>query len=236
MTEDELLDLLRARVAAAPAWRGPVELATPGAIAEAEHLIGLPLPPLLRRIYLEVANGGFGPRDGVLGVGENAWSDDGGDIVDHYGDFSSAPGHPRGLVPVYEVGCAIWWLLDFRDPAGPMWGWDPGGCCPEHALAPQGLTLADWLAETHDGSEARKIEQPWVCRPSPVWPPMRPPRRLPPADPTPTGPPEIAANLRKRSAVRIPPTAAPRRPAPGRDPRPRWSLSPDAAPRRDEPS
>lgn len=210
MTEDELLDLLRAQVAAAPDWRGPVELASPGAVNEAEHVIGLPLPPLLRRIYLEVANGGFGPRDDVLGVGEHARSDDGGDIVDHYLDFSSAPEHPQGLVPVYEVGCAIWWLVDFRDPAGPMWGWDPGGCCIAHALAPQGLDLAGWLAETHDGGEARRIEQPWVCRPRPVWPPERPPRRAPTVDPVPSGRPEIAADLLKRTAVRARPAAAPR--------------------------
>jgi len=29
---------------------------------------GWPRPPLLRRLYLEVGNGGFGPRDGILGV------------------------------------------------------------------------------------------------------------------------------------------------------------------------
>lgn len=37
-------------------------------IAASEAVLGFALPPLLRRIYLEVANGGFGPGYGVLGV------------------------------------------------------------------------------------------------------------------------------------------------------------------------
>ncbi|MET8692408.1 SMI1/KNR4 family protein [Streptomyces bauhiniae] len=32
-------------------------------IAEAERQLGFVLPPLLRRLYLQVANGGFGPDD-----------------------------------------------------------------------------------------------------------------------------------------------------------------------------
>src|SRR5690349_24092886 len=40
--------------------------ADPQAVAEAERVLGYALSPLLQRIYLEVANGGFGP--GVLGV------------------------------------------------------------------------------------------------------------------------------------------------------------------------
>ena len=42
--------------------------ATAEAVREAEGLVGLPLPPLLRRLYLEVADGGFGPYYGLLGL------------------------------------------------------------------------------------------------------------------------------------------------------------------------
>src|SRR3954464_14202084 len=37
------------------------------AVAEAEAALAHPLTPLLRRLYLEVGNGGFGPGYGVLG-------------------------------------------------------------------------------------------------------------------------------------------------------------------------
>ncbi|WP_144123957.1 SMI1/KNR4 family protein [Catellatospora sichuanensis] len=171
MTEDELLFLIRARLATSRSWRGtPVRRATPAAIAEAEQVMGLPVPPLLRRIYLEVANGGFGPWDGVIGVGPDAWTSDDVDIVDTFRGFSEAPhDYPPGLVPVYDVGCAIWWLIDFRDPSGPMWGWDTSGCCLDHAPTPQGLNLAEWLAEAYDGRESRKIVPQWVCKPLPPW-------------------------------------------------------------------
>ncbi len=221
MTEDELLARLRARLPESRSWAGPARLATPAVIAEAEQVIGFPVPPLLRRIYLEVANGGFGPRDDVPGVGDDAWTSEDMDIVAMYEETSGRPGHPPGVVPVYDVGCAIMWLVDFRDPSGPMWGWDPHGCCLDHARAPQGLTLADWLVETHDGSDARSIEPQWVCKPKPVWPPERRPRRVPRADSTaPAGPPAVATPLTRRITRRQwPPPPVQPRPAPGRDTR-----------------
>ena len=42
--------------------------ATLDQVAATEAALGLRLPPLLRRLYLEVANGGFGPGPGLLGV------------------------------------------------------------------------------------------------------------------------------------------------------------------------
>ncbi|GIG00850.1 SMI1/KNR4 family protein [Catellatospora citrea] len=221
MTEDELLDRIRARLPESRSWAGLARLATPAAIAESEQLIGFAMPPLLRRIYLEAANGGFGPRDSVLGVGDGAWTDEDADLITRYQEVSGRPGHPPGVVPLHDVGCAILWLVDFRDPSGPMWGWDPSGCCLDHALALQGLTLADWLAEAHDGRDARGIESQWVCKPKPVWPPERRPRRVSRADDTaPDGPPEVATPLTRRATQRQwPPTRVPPRPAPGGDPR-----------------
>jgi hypothetical protein len=42
--------------------------ATEAAVEEAEHVLGLPLPPLLRRLHLEVGNGGSGSGQGILGL------------------------------------------------------------------------------------------------------------------------------------------------------------------------
>jgi hypothetical protein len=49
---------------------------------------------------------------------------------------------PAGLVPIYDWGCTIWSLVDFRDPVGPMWCNHQGECWP------QGINLAQWLTET----------------------------------------------------------------------------------------
>src|SRR5688572_7984728 len=46
----------------------PLRPAPRSAVEEAEALAGAPLPPLLRRLYLEVGNGGFGPGYALLGL------------------------------------------------------------------------------------------------------------------------------------------------------------------------
>jgi len=51
---------------------GARSVASPSQIAGVEQAIGLRLPELLRRLYLEVGNGGWGPSDGVLALGEHA--------------------------------------------------------------------------------------------------------------------------------------------------------------------
>ncbi len=52
-------------------------------IAQAEADLGFGLPPLLRECYLEIANGGFGPGRGVMGVDAGHCSDY-GNIVATY--------------------------------------------------------------------------------------------------------------------------------------------------------
>ncbi|WP_280908817.1 SMI1/KNR4 family protein [Streptomyces sp. SAI-090] len=150
MTDDEIIAAVGADLAA----KEPTPPATPDAVAEAEQVIGYPLPPLLRRLYLEVANGGFGPRGGVLGVPGGKWRGDWADIVDAYQAFSEAPDNPvpAGLVWLFDWGDAIWSLVDCRDPAAPMWGWDPNDGL-ERALFPQGKNLAEWLAGALAGTE-----------------------------------------------------------------------------------
>jgi len=56
LTDNEILEGIRAQVSASKALPpAPVE-----AIEELEADVGYAVPPLLRRIYLEVADGGFG--------------------------------------------------------------------------------------------------------------------------------------------------------------------------------
>jgi|GEM_PF-864460 len=60
--------------------RFALPLATDAQIAATEAALGYPLPAMLRELYLEVANGGFGPDYGIYGV-QGGWSMD---EDDHY--------------------------------------------------------------------------------------------------------------------------------------------------------
>jgi hypothetical protein len=150
MTDEEIIEAIRAR----PSAVALPDPASPEAVAGAEEVIGYRLPRLLRRLYLEVANGGFGPCGDVLGVPGGPWVGDWADIVDVHQAFGSGPepNAPAWMVWLLDWGCAIWSLVDCRDTAGPMWAWDPNGCCLEHALFPQPMNLADWLSKSLDGA------------------------------------------------------------------------------------
>ncbi|MET7737151.1 SMI1/KNR4 family protein [Streptomyces sp. NPDC005402] len=143
MTDDEVVEALRV-VARAGTLPPP---ATPEAVAAAEEAIGFPLPPLLRRLYVEVANGGFGPNKGILGVSGGAAQGNFADIAELYQDGPDPSGRiPAGLVLIYDWGCTIWSLVDFRDPEGVMWVNHEGECWP------QGVNLAEWLTSTLAGT------------------------------------------------------------------------------------
>lgn len=48
-------------------------------LPEMEGRIGCKLPSFLRRVHTEVADGGFGPGFGLLGLGDHGYRGDGGD-------------------------------------------------------------------------------------------------------------------------------------------------------------
>lgn len=154
MTEDEIVEAIRAL----PGLPPPASLE---AVAEAERVIGYPLPPLLRRLYLEVANGGFGPRAGILGVAGSDYLHHGdwADLVDAYQAFNGDSRHP-GLVWLFDWGCLIWSVVDCRDPAGPIWAWDPNFDQDTDfpALFPQNMTLQEWLVESLSGNLEKAFE------------------------------------------------------------------------------
>jgi hypothetical protein len=145
MTEDEQVTALRA---VAADRRAPVPAARE-AIVETEAACGFTLPPLLVRLLTEVANGGFGPRRGIYGVRGHDWFSS-----DIFADMTEAAyasiddpvwSQRRWLLPLLDWGCAIMTLIDCRDPAGALWGWDPNLCCLEHALFPLDQTLGEML-------------------------------------------------------------------------------------------
>jgi hypothetical protein len=135
-----------------------------------ERLVGHPMPELLKRMYLEVANGGFGPG-GVVSLTEtDDWFSDCADITMAYRAFGAPDGEdiPRGLVPLMDRGCAMWALIDFRTADGQIWDWDPNVCCIRHALAPLGQSLAQWLTawlrdEAHYGPYPHHLQVDSAC-------------------------------------------------------------------------
>jgi hypothetical protein len=148
VTDEDLIAAIRATAVE----RGLPPPASESHVAGAERVIGYPIPPLLRRLYLEVADGGFGPhpsrgRFGVLGV--NTPGTDEELITSAYDEGPwdlELVNVPHGLVRFYDWGCAMWSIVDFRDPSGPMWGADNGRLFREH------MDLAEWLARAIDGS------------------------------------------------------------------------------------
>ncbi len=111
------------------------------------------MPQLLRRLYLEIVNGGFGPRGVVSLTDTGDWFSERVDIAMAYHDFANPDESlPRGIVPLMDRGCAMWALIDFRAEDGQMWDWDPNLCCMQHALAPLEQSLAQWLADWLHGT------------------------------------------------------------------------------------
>ncbi|MEU0600878.1 DUF4240 domain-containing protein [Streptomyces sp. NPDC006393] len=149
MTDDELVEAVRTRVAD----RDLPSPATPDDVAAVERAVGRPMPPLLRRLYLEVANGGFGVWECLsLTDTGNRFSDERDMIEAHrlfsMKDDSGIPAIPEGVVPLMDRGCSMWTMIDFSTPEGRVWDWDANDCC---RLVPTTLTLARWLTGWLEG-------------------------------------------------------------------------------------
>ncbi len=131
-------------------------------VDDAEHELGYPLPPLLRRLYLEVANGGFGPGYGILGLRGGHGVAPTGTAIDLYRRFREGEQPPpASLFPVCDWGCAIASFVDCSDSGAAMWGLDPNLVDDNaHALFRQEMGLAEWLQLWIEG----RLYQPWVLQ------------------------------------------------------------------------
>lgn len=86
----------------------PVEAAD-----EFEATVGCPMPPLLRRIYCEVANGGFGVDSGIVSLTDTGkWYSDERSLLLLYREVSSPHpddevDRPPHVLPLVTLGCGI---------------------------------------------------------------------------------------------------------------------------------
>jgi hypothetical protein len=103
----------------------------PVEIASDERRLGFTLPPLLKRIYVEIGNGGFGPGYGLTGLTNGAPDDTGKTAPEIYSSLRSADDHdpnwewPHGLLPICHWGCSILSCIDCQDSSFRMRIFDP---------------------------------------------------------------------------------------------------------------
>ncbi len=125
------------------------------AIEDAEKELGFSLPPILKEIYLNVANGGIGPGYKILGVKGGHTSDEGDTISELYTALCSSDSKdpswkwPYGLVPFCHWGCAIYSCIDTTKQSYPVVWFDPhlremGEPMSQHFI-PHKLSLSEWL-------------------------------------------------------------------------------------------
>lgn len=165
-------DLLRQVSAKASATTEHLPLpATAEEVAQAERILGFRLPPVLARLYLEVANGGFGPDYQLLplvGEGRTAVNDY---CEERETSESSSDAHwPADVLPILDWGCGMYAAVDCRSPQGVVLLFEPNGISGDwhHAwyVDSESLTgwLETWLSETgwyeEDTDEDREM-RPW---------------------------------------------------------------------------
>jgi hypothetical protein len=137
----------------------PYPPVTASELLAAEERMGYRLPDLLRRLYTEVANGGFGPMSGgILGLAQGGRRDERGvTAVEEY--LTTRELNESLGFPLIDAGCNAWWYVSLTKPGNPVYlfdwdGWDESEqSAPEAAINHTGPTLAEWLGRWADGHD-----------------------------------------------------------------------------------
>jgi hypothetical protein len=123
--------------------------ATGEEVEAAESKIGSPLPPILSRLLLEVANGGFGPGDGLLGVGPGGHKIEAADISLNLPDFYLVLVKDDRLwdkdqVVIVDWGDGIWGTVSLSTGVVSTFRGDTDTYEAQH-FEPTGVDLETWL-------------------------------------------------------------------------------------------
>ncbi|OEJ33244.1 SMI1/KNR4 family protein [Streptomyces subrutilus] len=142
---DRVRTSVRAHGRARPAPLGREE------IARAEGILGFALPPLLAALHTRVGDGGFGPGQGLLPLGQ---------AVRTYGaQRASGWRWPEGVLPVADFGCGMYACVDCRSENAQVLLFDPNPGEPDLAWSIDAPGLAGWLRGWLDGTA-------WFCEES----------------------------------------------------------------------
>ena len=114
-------------------WHDPklYKTASDDEVSAAEQRLGFALPGLLRQIYLQVSNGGFGPGYGLIGIEGGATDDLGNSVEQLYGKFwrprlnDTSGFWPDGLLPFCYMGCAIYYCVACSSQGAPVYYFEP---------------------------------------------------------------------------------------------------------------
>jgi hypothetical protein len=125
---------------------------------EAERQLGFALPDLLRKIYCEVGDGGFGPGYGFYRLleGTDEFPDE--TVVQLYTSFRELDPEdpswswPEKLLPLLDWGCAIRSCVHCSDPTLPVFRFDPNSGSIA-VFSTEGYSFENWLEAWLDGKD-----------------------------------------------------------------------------------
>lgn len=135
-------------------------------VLEIELDLGVRLPPIIKMIYTEVGNGGFGPGHGFLPLSRTELLPDGRFVVDCCKRFRELKGWHNSILPLNSWGCGVISCIDVDQPNDPpVYRYEPNipddltvqylKGCPFRGfgLLPECLNLSEWLNEWVIGNE-----------------------------------------------------------------------------------
>lgn len=122
--------------------------------ANDEKELGFEFPPLLKRLYGEIGNGGFGPGYGMIGLTGGVPDDLGQTAPESYlalrgNDPEPGWNWPVGLLPICHWGCAILSCIDCEDGNFRMRMFDPNAHSDGDwgdAFFDESLGFEEWIA------------------------------------------------------------------------------------------
>ncbi len=128
-------------------------------LARAEARLGFPLPPLLRGLYTQVGDGGYGPGRGLFHLIGGDWS-----LVAHAEETCLSiredevdPWWPPRLVEILNWGGHDTSAVDCSGPPYPVFLYNSaktdGDAPREDYIEPQADSLEDWLSAWLDGED-----------------------------------------------------------------------------------
>jgi hypothetical protein len=159
---DKALRLIRKHLKPGPAGQGlmignrQLHTAAPTDLDNDETRLGFRLPPLLKQIYLDIGNGGFGPGYGLIGMTGGEPDDTGKTAPEIYLQFQSVHIEepefcwPQSLLPICHWGCAILSCVSCDEQDYPMYIFDPNAHCDINSwndtFFEEAPTFGAWIA------------------------------------------------------------------------------------------